>query len=116
MFFTRQVQHGEKVGRKIGFPTLNFEVEDLPDQLEQGVYAAYASVEGNRHKGALYLGPKKGGDIVLELHLLDFDRQIYGQSVEVEVLDKIRDPQKFNSVEEMTSAIKKDVEEIRRAM
>lgn len=116
MQFSRQVIQGEQLGRKIGFPTLNFEVGDLANAFEHGVHAAWVWIDDLKYKGALYLGPKTDGKIVLEVHVLDFNRTIYGQTVQVEVLQKIRDPQKFKDLEEMTKAIQKDVEEIRRVM
>ena len=116
MKFHRTVQHGSQLGRKIGFPTLNFEVGDLNDAFSHGVHSAWVWINKKQYKGALYLGPKADGVIVLEVHVLDFDHQVYGDEVEVEVLQKIRDPHPFDSLEELKGAIAKDVGEVRKIL
>ena len=109
------VTGGEKLGKKIGFPTANLSAhsEQFPPD---GVYFAEAWIEGVLHHGVVNLGvrptvargqPKR----ILEIHLLDFDRDIYGQDVEVRFVRYLRPERKFDSVETLTQQIDRDVQQ-----
>ena len=80
-----------------------------------GVYAVWVDIEGVEHrvKGAANVGVRPTiGDMVkpiLEVHLLDFDQQIYGRRISVEFVYKIRDEQQFTSLDDLAESISDDV-------
>lgn len=109
------VTHGAGRGGKLGFPTANVDAIDtlLP---AQGVYAAIAHRTGDSHLAAVNIGPNPTfGEHALkvEVHLLDFNRSIYGEPLEVDFLARLRGVQPFNSVEELLEQLSKDVQQVR---
>lgn len=111
------VVHGEKRGRLIGFPTANIEhVDDYILPLT-GVYAICAKVEGKWYKGILNIGYKptfhdpSTVKLAIEAHLFDFEKTIYGQTVQIVWIKRLRSEKKFTSVEELIKQIGKDKEE-----
>jgi riboflavin kinase/FMN adenylyltransferase len=108
-----RVVHGDKIGRRIGYPTANIQLKRKRVALK-GVFAVTVSGLDKRHlPGAASLGvrPTLGDGVkpVLEVHLLDFDRQIYGEHVTVHFLHKLRDEAKFAALESLTAQIERDV-------
>ena len=106
------VVRGERKGRELGYPTANIHVGD-PDKMlpKEGVYAAYGSVRGERLPGLLHLGPRPtfaGFAPTVELHLLDWSGDCYGERVRVEMVERIRDILPFSSVEALIEAIRED--------
>ena len=103
-----KVVHGEKRGRKIGFPTANIHMRHNRPPLK-GVFA----VKFQKHFGVANLGirPSIKGErkLQLEVHLLDFSSDLYGQHVSVMFLKKLRDEKKFKSLDELKEQIKLDV-------
>ena len=103
-----KVVHGEKRGRKIGFPTANIHMRHNRPPLK-GVFA----VKFQKHFGVANLGirPSIKGEkkLQLEVHLLNFSSDLYGQHVSVIFLKKLRDEKKFKSLEELKEQIKLDV-------
>ena len=109
-----RVVHGDKIGRKIGCPTANIQLKRKRVALT-GVFAATVSGLDKRHlPGASSLGVRptlgQGLKPVLEVHLFDFDQQIYGAHVTVHLLHKLRDEMKFASFDELTAQIARDVQ------
>lgn len=112
-----RVVHGNKIGGRIGYPTANIQLKRKRVPLA-GVFAVTVSGLDKRHlPGAASLGvrPTLGAGLrsVLEVHLLDFDRRIYGEHVTVHFLHKIRDEAKFASLDELSAQIARDVAAIR---
>lgn len=108
-----RVVHGDKIGRKIGWPTANIQLKRKRVALT-GVFAATVSGLDKRHlPGAASLGVRptlgRGLRPQLEVHLFDFDREIYGAHVTVHLLHKLRDEAKFDSFEALTAQIARDV-------
>jgi len=103
-----KVVHGEKIGRKIGFPTANIHMNHNRPPLK-GVFA----VKFQNHFGVANLGirPSIKGEkkLQLEVHLLNFSSDLYGQHVSVIFLKKLRDEKKFKSLDELKEQIKLDV-------
>jgi len=103
-----KVIHGEKRGRKIGFPTANIHMRHNRPPLK-GVFA----VKFQNHFGVANLGirPSIKGEkkLQLEVHLLNFSSDLYGQHVSVIFLKKLRDEKKFKSLDELKEQIKLDV-------
>jgi riboflavin kinase/FMN adenylyltransferase len=112
------VKQGEKLGRKLGFPTANLSAhsEQFPPD---GVYVAAAKVQGELYRGVANLGYRptvSAGEPerLLELHLFDLNKDIYGEEMEVLFLRYLRPEQKFESVEALKAQIARDVEEARQ--
>ena len=108
-----KVVEGDKRGRQMGFPTANIHMKHLRPALT-GVYAVKL---GNRN-GVANLGvrPTIAGipKLLLEVHLLNFNEDIYGQHVQVTFLEKIRDEIKFENIDALIEQIKKDVAQATR--
>ena len=113
------VIEGRKLGRELGFPTANLRVynEQLP---MDGVWAVDVTLaNGAVYRGAGNLGLKptlenEGERRILEIHLLDFEGDLYGSDIVVHFAKHLRDEKKFDSLEELKKQIKKDVELCRR--
>ena len=111
------VAHGESLGKKIGYPTANLSAhsEQFPPN---GVYFAEAWIDGVLQHGVINLGVRptvSGGkaERVLEIYLLDFDRDIYGRDVEVRFVQYLRPEKKFENLEALTKQIEIDVSKAR---
>ena len=115
------VVDGYKVGRKIGFPTANLQV-DFPNKLipSIGVYAVCVYVNGGKYKGMLNIGYRptinNGTDLSIEVHILDFQGDIYHQKMRIEFIDFLRPEEKFNSVDELILQMQKDKEDTIRVL
>ncbi|MCQ2960040.1 MAG: bifunctional riboflavin kinase/FAD synthetase [Bacteroidales bacterium] len=113
-FFTGKVVAGRKIGRTIGFPTANLQSEFSYKKLpEKGVYVGMAYVENKIYKAVINIGNNpticENLPLSVEVHLIDFSEEIYDKNVRVTFLKKLRDEQHFESLDELKSAIKKDV-------
>ncbi|MGA9659789.1 MAG: riboflavin biosynthesis protein RibF [Asticcacaulis sp.] len=110
------VRHGAKLGRTIDFPTLNMELGDYL-RARYGIYITRTTLsDGRVFDGVSNLGvrPTVGGNIELfETYLFDFNEEIYGQTIEVALLDFIRPEAKFESFDDMKAAISRDAEKAR---
>jgi riboflavin kinase / FMN adenylyltransferase len=111
--FKGVIVRGDGRGRKLGFPTANISVDDKDKLIPaKGIYAAECIVENEKHFGLLSLGSRptfhKDGEIIPEFYIFDFDKDIYDQMMQVNLVEKIRDEEKFNSVEELIIRMKKD--------
>ena len=109
---------GDNLGKKIGFPTANLSAhsEQFPPN---GVYAAEAKIDNGMHRGVINLGVRPTvttgkSERVLEIHLFDFDRDIYGQDVEVRFLKFLRPEKKFENLDALVRQIRRDAEEARQ--
>ena len=113
---TGKVVVGNRQGREFGFPTANLECS--PDLMLPGdaIYATWALVDGKRLPSATSIGirPTLGlTQRVVEVHILDFDGDLYGQEIGVEFVSKLRDQEKFPDLETLIAQIGRDVEEAR---
>jgi riboflavin kinase/FMN adenylyltransferase len=112
-----KIAHGEKLGRELGYPTINIKMGDNT-LIVKGIFAVTVKGIDNRMlRGVASIGtrPTVGGvDTILEVFILDFNQDVYGQCVEVEFLHKIRDEQKFKSLHELGINIEKDVVQAKR--
>ncbi len=105
---------GAQIGRTLGFPTanlqLNFEQKMLP---ADGVYACYTLVNGEKHASVVNIGTnptiQKELLLTIEIHLLDFQGDLYGEQVRVQFVSRLRDEQQFHSREALQKAIKNDI-------
>jgi len=114
------VVRGDGRGKGLGFPTANLMVGDR-DKLvpPQGIYAVRAVLRGGTYRGALHLGPRptfKGSPPTIELHVLDFDQDIYGEEVRVDFVQYLREIRPFTTVEALVDQIRDDVLAAREAV
>jgi riboflavin kinase/FMN adenylyltransferase len=116
--FRGRVRQGRGRGRTLGFPTLNLELDRAQVQnLPQGVYAAQIAWEGQPPMGALAnigMRPTFGErELSIEVHVLDFAGDLYGQEVEVALLGRLRDEREFPNVQALVEQIKIDCQQAR---
>jgi riboflavin kinase/FMN adenylyltransferase len=107
------VIEGNKLGRTIGFPTANIFIEDQDKLIpKNGVYAVYVYIEGERYKGMLNIGvrPTINNDKrrTIEVHIFDFNEDIYGKTVRLELLTFMREEAKFEGLDALILQLKKD--------
>jgi riboflavin kinase/FMN adenylyltransferase len=112
------VKAGQKLGRKLGFPTANLSAhnEQFPPN---GVYVAEALLAGVSYRGVANLGYRptvsaEGPERLLEVHLFSLDKDVYGAEIEVRFLKYLRPEQKFESVEALTTQIARDAAQARQ--
>lgn len=111
-----RVVHGEKIGRRIGVPTANIRLHRRRAPIDGIFVVEMSNAEGERLPAVASVGmrPTVGGtEPLLEVHLLDVDRDIYGEYVIVDFLQRLRDERHFESLEEMRLHILQDVEAAR---
>ena len=111
--FTGKVTNGFKIGRKIGFPTANLVPENSEKLIPPfGVYAVLVHWQNQVYKGMMNIGTRptlnNGYHTSLEVHIIDFDEDIYNQLIRIEFIQKIRDEKKFNGVDELIAQLQKD--------
>ena len=111
------VQGGDKLGKKLGYPTANLSAhnEQFPPN---GVYFAEAWIQGVLYQGVVNLGYRPTvssgkSERVLEIYFLDFDRDIYGEDVEVRFIRYLRPEKKFENVDALVRQIERDVQQAR---
>ncbi len=109
---TGEVVKGKGLGRKIKFPTINIQVDKDHKLIPKtGVYIVKTSIDKKNVFGIMNIGfrPTVNGKYqTVEVHLLDFQGNLYGKKIQIEILNRLRDEQKFNSVETLTQQIQKD--------
>lgn len=114
------VVQGDHIGRTLGFPTANLGAhnEQFPPN---GVYAVEALYQGRTYPGVVNIGVRPtianaNGSRILELHLLDFSADLYGQDVEVRFRKFLRAERKFDGLEALKAQIARDIEDTRRVL
>ncbi|GAA0134197.1 bifunctional riboflavin kinase/FAD synthetase [Paenibacillus sp. YSY-4.3] len=115
------VMHGEKRGRTIGFPTANLRPDEYFVLPIKGVYAVRVNYEGQWLSGVMNVGVKPTfhndkSAPSLEIHLFDFNGDLYGQSLSVELVEFIREERKFGSIDELVAQISKDADTARNLL
>ncbi len=116
-FLCGRIVHGDKRGREWGIPTANITLKNKRVCVD-GIYAVHVQglraspVPGVASVGIRPMFPQQG--MLLEVHLLDFEQDIYGKRIKVEFLEKIRDEKKFASTAELIAQIEQDIQVTRR--
>jgi riboflavin kinase/FMN adenylyltransferase len=114
------VIHGDKLGRKIGFPTANLEIEEAYKLIPaDGVYAVKIGVEGNTYSGMLNIGYQPtvmGKNRKIEVHIIDFDENIYNKKLTISFVKRIRDVQKFQSIDHLKLQLNNDKQEVTKIL
>jgi riboflavin kinase/FMN adenylyltransferase len=115
-FYLRgKVITSDKRGRLLGFPTANLDIKPQQALPDNGIYATIAQVDGERFPSATNVGtrPTFGeGKRMVETYLLSYNGDLYGKQITVEFVKKVRDEQRFPSVEELITQMGEDVREV----
>lgn len=112
---------GYKVGRKLGFPTANIQVDE-PFKIIPGigVYAVWVYLNGQRYKGMLYIGNRptldNGDNITLEVNILNFSGDLYNKEITVSFIRHVRGDIKFDTLDGLIGQLKKDREAVDRIL
>jgi len=116
--FEGPVIHGDARGRTLDMPTANIEPPAGMAVPGVGVYAAIAETDGGRHPSAVNVGVRPtfedDGRLLVEAHLIDFDGNLYGKTLRLLFLEKLRDERKFDSAGDLVVQMNRDVAEARR--
>lgn len=115
------VVKGHQIGRTLGFPTANIEVPEEKLVPARGVYATWVVLPGgNRYKGMLNIGRRptldNGEEITIEVHIMDFQGDIYRQRLELQLEERLRAERRFGSLEELCSQLASDALQARRLL
>ncbi len=112
-----RVIHGNKRGKELGFPTINIELHRNLSPVS-GIFVGYVHGIGEKSLDAVvYIGSRpvyKGERVLMEAHILEFDKDIYGRHIQVELIDKLRDDEHITSEYELIAQIKRDVDETKK--
>jgi riboflavin kinase/FMN adenylyltransferase len=114
-----KVTKGAGIGRKLGFPTANLDVKENRLIPGDGIYATWAYVGGTRYKSATSIGFRPtfdGNDHTIEVHIIDFDQDIYDRHIEIEFFEYIREEVRFNSEKQLVDQMGLDINQTRNIM
>ncbi len=109
-----KVIKGKQRGRDLGFPTANVLIDS---EIPQGIYISRIKIDDRTFPSVTFIGNATTfgeTDIKSETYVLDFDQDLYDKMVEIELLQKIRENEKFESVEKLIKNIEEDVEKTRK--
>lgn len=107
-----EVVSGNRLGRKLGFPTANMSISEHAE-IENGVYRSTITVDGVEYQAMSNAGVRPSVDGTgrwLETHIFDFHGDLYGKVLRVQLLEKIRNERKFSSVAELRAQLEHDME------
>ncbi len=114
-----RVTRGREVGRSLGYPTANVDIRRRQSAVD-GIYAVRVhGLENGPHNGVASVGTRPTFDIhkpLLEVHLFDFDSDIYGKYIHVDFIEHIRDVEKFADADELVAQMHRDADNARRIL
>ncbi len=108
------VVRGQQLGQKIGFPTANLKISDSIKLIPRnGVYAVYIKIRGQQYKGMLNIGVRptlndENNAISIEANIFDFNENIYGDEIDIELIAKIREEARFADLQALIKQLEKD--------
>lgn len=115
-FMDGVVVSGLQNGRKMGFPTANIDYNMKMIVPPDGVYAGIATIENKKYKCVINIGNNPTFNAVkktIEAHILDFNNDIYGEKLKIELVKRLRDEMKFTSIDDLKKQISQDTENAR---
>jgi len=110
---------GEGRGTELGFPTANLDLDPHQALPLDGVYAAIAHFEGRTKPAATFIGHRPtfgGAERIVEAHVLDYSGNLYRKSLKIDIIERLRGEQKFDSAEALKAQMEKDVLTIRKRL
>ncbi len=110
-----EVIHGKKIGRTLGFPTANMMFEEY-NTIGRGVYRSQVTIDGTTYKAMSNIGirPSVGGkEVLLETHVIGYNGDLYGRTLRVTLLERIRDEKRFASIGELKAQLQRDYDLIK---
>ncbi len=117
---TGTVVMGNKIGRTIGFPTANIEIDDEYKLITaNGVYASRVEHDGIMYQGMSNIGVRptvNHSDLTIEVNIFDFDKEIYGESISIYFVDRIRSEVKFDDLEALKVQLTLDKETVKKLL
>ena len=110
------VIHGLGNGKKVNMPTANLDIKDIDKDIEYGVYATKVIIDDKSYLGVCNIGnrPTVDNKKTVEVLIIDFNKDIYGKNIEVRLLKKIRDIEKFDSLIDVKKQVDKDIEKTKK--
>jgi riboflavin kinase/FMN adenylyltransferase len=114
-----QVVSGDKRGRDLGFPTANLDLKPEQALPSDGVYATITHTDDNLLPSVTNIGvrPTFGGSKrLVETYILDFEGELLGQKITIDLVDKLRDEERFDTAEKLKAQMIKDVEQARQIL
>lgn len=115
--YTGTVVLGKQLGSSIGFPTANVQLHNLTQLPRFGVYAVRVQIDKKTYLGCLNIGinptVEANLETKIEIHILEFDENIYDKNISFELIEFIRDEKKFGSIDDLTAQIQLDVDKIK---
>ncbi|MEY3320524.1 MAG: hypothetical protein RLZZ417_107, partial [Bacteroidota bacterium] len=110
---TGKVIHGDKVGKKIGFPTANLQISDKHKLIPaDGIYAVWINIDQIIYEGMLYIGKRPSIDarlsLRIEVNIFDFDQEIYDKEISISLVEYLRSDQQLQSLEKLSEIISDD--------
>jgi riboflavin kinase/FMN adenylyltransferase len=116
-FITGHVVRGKNIGRQLGFPTANIQPGDHKIIPAVGVYAVLVTFEGKKYQGMLNIGYRPTFEQTpvnktIEVHIIDFEGDLYNKEISVTFVSRIRDEKKFKGIDELTAQLNRDKQEI----
>lgn len=119
-FITGKVIRGDQIGRQIGYPTANLQIEEQYKLIPaDGIFAVKVQHDGQDYTGMAYIGSRptiNGMTRNIEVNLFDFDKEIYNETIRMSFYYYIRGDKKFNGLDELKAQIARDKEEVLRLM
>jgi riboflavin kinase/FMN adenylyltransferase len=112
-FMTGSIVEGKQIGRQIGFPTANLSLPKQKLLPTCGVYAVGVEMtNGTRKSGMLCIGHRPtveaNGELSIEVHIFDFDGNLYGKEIRLEFIGRLREERRFSSLEELQLQLRRD--------
>jgi riboflavin kinase / FMN adenylyltransferase len=114
------VVHGDKRGKELGYPTANIQPDNVKKIIpKKGVYAVWVRVDGTFYQGMMNIGNRptfEGTESRLEVHLFDFNQDIYGKDVQVRFLKRLREEKPFSGIDQLVEQLGRDERAARNAL
>jgi len=115
-YLSGQVVPGDRRGRALGFPTANLAVVSSMMLPGDGIYATWAMIDGVRHPSATSIGNRPTFGLterLVEVYVMDFDEDLYGQEIGVKFVNKLRNQEAFTDIDSLVRQVEQDVADAR---
>ena len=108
-----EVVHGDKMGKKLGFPTANIQISDKHKLIpSDGIYAVWVHIDNTQYEGMLYIGHRPSIDskrsLRIEVNIFDFDKDIYGKKISILLVEFLRSDQQLDTLDKLSKIISED--------